>query len=268
VPRRLRRPGSASSSGGLRLTIDLNADMAEGSGPEGWSADAALLDVITSANIACAGHAGDEEMMRHACAAALERGVRIGAHPGYADRENFGRVELELETGEIVEQVSEQIARLEQIATAAGGEVTHVKPHGALYHRALRDEQLALALAELFSALHNPPVVLAPARGALADAAQARGLRCASEGFADRAYDAAGLLVPRDQPGSILEASDAVVQAVRLASEGTVVPSDGTELGIVVDSICVHGDTPGALELARAVRGAIEAAGVEVRAFA
>ena len=248
--------------------MDLNADMAEGTGPAGWSADAALLDVITSANIACAGHAGDEETMRHACAAALERGVRIGAHPGYADRENFGRIELELETEEIVEQVSEQIARLEQIATAAGGDVTHVKPHGALYHRALRDEQLALALAELFSALRNPPVVLAPARGALVDAAQARGLRCTGEGFADRAYNGAGLLVPRDQPGSILEPSDAVVQAVRLASEGTVVASDRSELGIVVDSICVHGDTPGALELARAVRGAIEAAGVEVRAFA
>lgn len=247
--------------------MDLNADMAEGSGPSGWAADAALLDVITSANIACGGHAGDAETMRHACQAALERGVRIGAHPGYADRENFGRVELELGTDEIVDQVAGQVALLERTAAEAGGQVTHVKPHGALYHRALRDEQLAAALAELFSALSRPPVVLAPARGALADAAQARGLRCAAEGFADRAYDAAGLLVPRDQPGSVLNPSDAVAQAVGLARGGSVTSSDGTELAIELDSICVHGDTPGALELARAIRSALQSAGVEVEPF-
>ncbi len=263
----MRRPGSASSSGGLKLAMDLNADMAEGSGPQGWAADAALLDVITSANIACGGHAGDAETMRHACAAALERGVRIGAHPGYVDRENFGRLELELGTDEIVEQVAGQIALLEQIAATAGGAVTHVKPHGALYHRALRDEQLAAALAELFAGLAIPPVVLAPARCALVDAARATGLHCAAEGFADRAYDAAGLLVPRNQPSSILDLSDAVAQAVGLARNGSVIVSDGTELAITVDSICVHGDTPGALELARAVRSALESANVDLEAF-
>jgi UPF0271 protein len=248
--------------------MDLNADMAEGIGEQGWAADAALLKVITSANIACGGHAGDAETMRHACEAALERGVRIGAHPGYADRENFGRAELQLESGEIVEQVAGQVALLERIAAEAGGQVTHVKPHGALYHRALRDEQLASALAELFAGLASPPVVLAPARGALVDAARSSGLRCAAEGFADRAYDAAGLLVPRDQPGSILNPSDAVAQAVGLASNGSVTSSDGTELAIEAASICLHSDTPGALELARAIRSALQSAGVEVEPFA
>jgi len=242
--------------------------MAEGSGPQGWAADAALLNVVTSANIACGGHAGDEETMRHACTAALERGVAIGAHPGYRDRENFGRVELELEPGVIAEQLGEQIALLALIAAEVGGEVTYVKPHGALYHRALRDEQLSAALAELFADLSNAPVVLTPARGALADAARARGLRCAAEGFADRAYDAAGLLVARELPGSVLAEGEAARQAVLLASEGKVVASDGSVLELSADSLCVHGDSPGAIALARAVRGAIEAAGLEVRPFA
>ena len=125
--------------------MDLNADMAEGSGPEGWAADASLLNVITSANIACGGHAGDAETMRRACDAAIERGVRIGAHPGYGDRENFGRTELGLATGEVVAQVAEQITLLESIAASSGSAVTHVKLHGALYHRALRDDELAAA---------------------------------------------------------------------------------------------------------------------------
>jgi UPF0271 protein len=248
--------------------MDLNADMAEGIGEQGWGADAALLDVITSANIACAGHAGDPETMRHACAAALERGVRIGAHPGYSDREHFGRVELGLAGTEVVEQVAEQIALLEAIAAEAGGAVTHVKLHGALYHRALSDDELAQALAELLAGLAVPPVVLAPASGALVDAARACGLRCAAEGFADRAYDSAGLLVPRDQPGSILEPREAVAQALVLAAEGAVIANDGAAVALDVDSICVHGDTPGAAELARELRSALIARGIEVKAFA
>jgi len=247
--------------------MDLNADMAEGSGPEGWAADASLLDAVTSANIACGGHAGDAETMRRACDAALERGVRIGAHPGYGDRENFGRTELNLEPDAIVEQVGEQIALLKEIAAEAGGAVTHVKLHGALYHRALRDDELATALAELIAGLASPPVVLAPASGALVDAARARGLRCAAEGFADRAYDAAGLLVARDQPGSVLVQNDALAQAILLAREGKVVANDGTQLEVEVDSLCVHGDTPGALELALALRAALASASLEVRAF-
>ena len=247
--------------------MDLNADMAEGSGPQGWAADAALLDVVTSANIAGGGHAGDAETMRRACDAALERGVRIGAHPGYRDRENFGRAELELATDEVITQVAEQIALLEGIAASSGGAVTHVKLHGALYHRALGDTELAQELADLIARLGHPPAVLAPASGALAGAARELKLRCAAEGFADRAYGSDGLLVARDQPGSLLGAEEAVAQALRLASDGEVIANDGTVIPVDVESICVHGDRPGAIELAGELRVALTEGGIELKAF-
>ena len=247
--------------------MDLNADLAEGTGPQGWAADAALLDVVTSANIACAGHAGDQGTMRRACEAALERGVRIGAHPGYEDRENFGRVELSLPVDQVVRQVSEQIALLIEIATESGGAVTHVKPHGALYHRARADAELAAALADQFARAQPGVVVLGLDGSELLKAAAAAGLATASEGFADRAYDAAGLLVSRTLPGSVLDAAGAVAQALSIAHDASVTSIDGTEINVVADSICIHGDTPGALALAKELRAALAASGVSVEAF-
>ena len=247
--------------------MDLNADLAEGTGPQGWAADAALLDVVTSANIACAGHAGDQGTMRRACEAALERGVRIGAHPGYEDRENFGRVELSLPVDQVVRQVSEQIALLIEIATESGGAVTHVKPHGALYHRASADAELAAALADQFARAQPGVVVLGLDGSELLKAAAAAGLATASEGFADRAYDAAGLLVSRTLPGSVLDAAGAVAQAISIAHDATVTSIDGTEVKVVADSICIHGDTPGALALAKGLRAALAVSGVTVEAF-
>ena len=247
--------------------MDLNADLAEGTGPQGWAADAALLDVVTSANIACAGHAGDQGTMRRACEAALERGVRIGAHPGYEDRENFGRVELSLPVDQVVRQVSEQIALLIEIATESGGAVTHVKPHGALYHRASADAELAAALADQFARAQPGVVVLGLDGSELLKAAAAAGLATASEGFADRAYDAAGLLVSRTLPGSVLDAAGAVAQALSIAHDASVTSIDGTEINVVADSICIHGDTPGALALAQELRAALVASGVTVEAF-
>ena len=247
--------------------MDLNADLAEGTGPQGWAADAALLDVVTSANIACAGHAGDQETMRRACEAALERGVRIGAHPGYEDRENFGRVELSLPVDEVVRQVSEQIALLIDVAAGSGGAVTHVKPHGALYHRASADAELAAALSDQLARVHPGVVVLGLDGSELLKAAAATGLATASEGFADRAYDAAGLLVSRTLPGSVLDAAGAVAQAISIAHDATVTSIDGTEVKVVADSICIHGDTPGALALAKELRAALAASGVSVEAF-
>jgi UPF0271 protein len=247
--------------------MDLNADLAEGTGPQGWAADAALLDVVTSANIACAGHAGDQETMRRACEAALERGVRIGAHPGYEDRENFGRVELSLPVDEVVRQVSEQIALLIDVAAGSGGAVTHVKPHGALYHRASADAELAAALSDQLARVHPVVVVLGLDGSELLKAAAATGLATASEGFADRAYDAAGLLVSRTLPGSVLDAAGAVAQAISIAHDATVTSIDGTEVKVVADSICIHGDTPGALALAKELRAALAASGVSVEAF-
>ena len=247
--------------------MDLNADLAEGTGPQGWAADAALLDVVTSANIACAGHAGDQGTMRRACEAALERGVRIGAHPGYEDRENVGRVELSLPVDQVVRQVSEQIALLIEIATESGGAVTHVKPHGALYHRASADAELAAALADQFARAQPGVVVLGLDGSELLKAAAAAGLATASEGFADRAYDAAGLLVSRTLPGSVLDAAGAVAQALSIAHDASVTSIDGTEINVVADSICIHGDTPGALALAQELRAALVASGVTVEAF-
>ena len=247
--------------------MDLNADLAEGTGPQGWAADAALLDVVTSANIACAGHAGDQETMRRACEAALERGVRIGAHPGYEDRENFGRVELSLPVDKVVRQVSEQIALLIDVAAGSGGAVTHVKPHGALYHRASADAELAAALADQLARVHPGVVVLGLDGSELLKAAAAAGLATASEGFADRAYDAAGLLVSRTLPGSVLDAAGAVAQALSIANDATVTSIDGTEINVVADSICIHGDTPGALALAKGLRAALAVSGVTVEAF-
>ena len=248
--------------------MDLNADMAEGSGPEGWAADAALLDVVTSANIACGGHAGDAETMRHACAAARERGVRIGAHPGYCDRENFGRIELALPVGEIASQVEEQLSLLMQIAGEEGGSVTHVKPHGALYHRAASDPELAEALAERIVSVDPALALLAPADSKLLSAARRLELPTAAEGFADRAYGDDGLLVPRELPGSLLGPEQAIRQALSLAIGGTVTTADGSTIEIAADSVCVHGDSPGAVELARNLRSALAESGVEVKAFA
>ena len=247
--------------------MDLNADLAEGTGPQGWAADAALLDVVTSANIACAGHAGDQGTMRRACEAALERGVRIGAHPGYEDRENFGRVELSLPVDQVVRQVSEQIALLIDVAAGSGRAVTPVKPHGALYHRARPDAELAAALADELARVQPGLVVLGLDGSELLKAAAAAGLATASEGFADRAYDSAGLLVSRSLPGSVLDAAGAVAQALSIANDTTVTSTDGAEIKVVADSICIHGDTPGALALAQELRAALVASGVTVEAF-
>jgi UPF0271 protein len=205
--------------------------------------------------------------MRHACEAALERGVRIGAHPGYEDRENFGRVELSLPVDEVVRQVSEQIALLIDVAAGSGGAVTHVKPHGALYHRASADAELAAALSDQLARVHPVVVVLGLDGSELLKAAAAAGLATASEGFADRAYDAAGLLVSRTLPGSVLDAAGAVAQAISIAHDATVTSIDGTEVKVVADSICIHGDTPGALALAKELRAALAASGVSVEAF-
>ena len=248
--------------------MDLNADLAERGDPTGWEADARLLEVVTTANVACGGHAGDEETMRRACAAAAALGVRVGAHPGYADTATFGRVELDLPVEEVVSQVADQLATLKAVAAAEGANVTHVKPHGALYHRAADDRELAGALAGLVASVDPGLTILVQPGSLLAAEARALGLPAASEAFADRAYDRSGRLVPRGEPGSVLDPGAAVAQALMLAREGRVVSADGEEVPVGADSICVHGDTPDAVELARAVRSALEAEGLAVEPFA
>jgi UPF0271 protein len=233
------------------VRIDLNADLGE-SWPR-WTSgeDVALLDVVTSANVCCGAYAGDEELMRVTCDAAVARGVSIGAQVGYPDRENFGRAPSEIGSVELTEEVARQIRLLDEIARSVGGRVAYVKPHGALYNRIVDDEVQARAVVD---ALRDLPLIGLPRSVSLAIAEQA-GIPVIHEGFADRAYTPEGRLVARTEPGAVLDDPDAVAaQAVHL-------------LGSVA-SVCVHSDSPGALELARAVRAALETAGAELQSAA
>ncbi|KQO36234.1 MULTISPECIES: LamB/YcsF family protein [unclassified Aeromicrobium] len=228
------------------MRIDLNADVAESAD------DLALLDVVTSANVCCGAYAGGEELMLDACERAVERGVAIGAQVGYPDREGFGRRPQEPATDELVDELRAQIDLLAEVADAVGGRVAYVKPHGALYNTVAHDERQATAVVEAVGP-YGLPLLGLPGAVSLRLAAT-EGLPTVAEGFADRAYTAAGTLVPRDQPGAVLGDVDEVVsQALRLAGQ--------------VDSLCVHGDSPDALALVRAVRAALAEAGHEVGPF-
>jgi 5-oxoprolinase (ATP-hydrolysing) subunit A len=233
--------------------IDLNADVGEGLGR-----DVDLLRVVTSANVACGFHAGDDETMRALCLEAVAAGVAIGAHVGYRDRDGFGRRELGDDPVTIGIDVVEQIAILEVHAAACAGRVSYVKPHGALYHRATEDAACAAAIVAAAGAEGRSLAVLALPGSRLLAEARREGLVAVVEGFADRRYEADGRLVPRGRPGAVLGKRDAVRQALSIASDE----------GAGVRSLCVHGDTPGAPAIARLVRAELEAAGIEVRAFA
>ncbi|MCD9198844.1 LamB/YcsF family protein [Aeromicrobium wangtongii] len=233
------------------MRIDLNADLGESW--ERWRSgeDVRLLDVVTSANVCCGAYAGDAELMRVTCEAAVSRGVAIGAQVGYPDRDGFGRVFVDLPPAALRREVVRQVRLLDDIATSAGGAVTYVKPHGALYNTIVHHEEHARAVVDAMLDLDAPlPLLGLPGSRALEIAVDA-GLSVVHEGFADRAYTAAGRLVPRSEPGAVLDDPSAVAaQAVRLHRD--------------VASICVHSDSPGALDLARAVRIALEGAGAEV----
>ncbi len=240
------------------LTIDLNADLGEGG-----SQDAALLALCSSANIACGGHAGDEQTMEETVEEALEAGVAIGAHPGYEDRENFGRRPMDLNPAAVADLVSRQVGRLAEIAAG----IHHVKPHGALYHQADRDPQLAAAVAEGVKRIMPGCGFYVPPGGALAAAGEAAGLDVWPEGFVDRRYQENGTLVPRGEPGAIIgDIDEAIAQALQTASKGRVKTITGTWLPLPAKTLCVHGDSPQAVELLGAVRQALQAAGFSIRA--
>jgi 5-oxoprolinase (ATP-hydrolysing) subunit A len=227
----------------MARVIDLNADVGEG--VEG---DIELFAFVTSANVACGFHAGDAVTMRAVCAVAVDRGVAIGAHVGYRDREGFGRRALDVPAATVEAETVEQIRALQD-----HGPVAYVKPHGALYHRASVDEECAAAIV---SAVGGLPVLAAPSSALLAQA-RAAGVKAVTEGFVDRAYAPDGSLVPRGSPGAVLGVEDAVRQALTIARDR-----------LDVRSLCLHGDTPGALELARRVVAELESAGVELGSFA
>ena len=248
--------------------IDLNADLGEGFGVWRLGDDDALLGIVSSANVACGFHAGDPLTMRRVCGRAAAAGVAVGAQVSYRDLAGFGRRFIDVEPAELAAEVLYQLAALDGIARAAGTRVSYVKPHGALYNAAVTHEGQAQAVVDAVLAFDRRLPVLGLPGSALLRSAEAAGMRPVAEGFADRGYTADGRLVPRREPGALVEDPAAVAErAVRMATDGVVVAVDGTALLMPVESVCVHGDTPGAAELARAVRAALTAAGVDVRPF-
>lgn len=248
------------------MQVDLNADVGESFGRWRLGDDAALMPHITSASIACGYHAGDPGVMRAAIVMARDAGVAVGAHPGLPDLAGFGRRNIDVLPRDAEDLVLYQIGALAALAAAEGVRLRHVKPHGALYNMAARDAGLAGAIARAVAAFDRALIVLGPPGSELTRAAAAAGLPTASEGFADRAYEPDGSLTPRTRPGAVLDSVSAIVdRAIRMVSHGTVTASDGSELAIRIDTICIHGDTPGAVELGRRLRAGLEAAGVAVK---
>ena len=247
--------------------IDLNADLGESFGAYALGADRLLMQAITSANVACGFHAGDPGVMRDTVALAREHGVAIGAHPGFPDLAGFGRREMRLTPREVEDLVVYQIGALAGVAAAQGLSLQHVKPHGALYTMAARDASLADAIARAVAAVEPSLILFGLPVSQLAEAGRRVGLRTAGEGFADRAYEADGSLVPRSQPGAVVHDPSAVVaRALDMARERAVTARDGSRLALAVHTICVHGDTPDAAHLASEVRKALDGAGVTVAA--
>jgi len=260
-----------SSAGGRETSvrIDLNADVGEAASTDGRAAELALLASVSSVNIACGAHAGDADTMRRTIDAAGERAIAIGAHPGYADRDGFGRRELTLPPAAVTALVLDQIQLLASIASASGVRLVHVKPHGALYNQAVRDRALASAIAEAIRQADATLCYVGLSGSPMIDAAREAGLSAAAEAFADRAYQPDGSLVPRSRPGAVIEHAAAVAaQARMIATEHRVIAVDGSVIPVAADTICLHGDTPGAATLARHVRSVLESAGVVIRALA
>ncbi|MGB9429779.1 MAG: 5-oxoprolinase subunit PxpA [Gammaproteobacteria bacterium] len=247
-----------------RTSIDLNSDLGEGCGT-----DAPLLEIVSSANIACGAHAGDAETMRHAVDGAVRNHVSIGAHVSYPDREHFGRRDMDMPSRALTASVSQQLRALDSIARAAGTQVSYVKPHGALYNRMADDADTADAVIDAITAFDAALALLTLPGSVAMQRAQIQGLNAVGEAFTDRAYTAAARLVPRAEVNAIINDVAIVARrAVDMATIGKVVSLDGKSVSIQARSLCVHGDTPGAVALARAVRVALEQAGVIIRPFA
>ncbi|MER7900012.1 5-oxoprolinase subunit PxpA [Streptomyces sp. NPDC096046] len=249
--------------------IDLNADLGEGFGRWRLTDDEQLLSVVTSANVACGFHAGDAVTMRRVCELAAERGVRIGAQVSYRDLAGFGRRAMDVPSAELAAEVAYQIGALEVFARAAGARVAYVKPHGALYNRVVGDAEQAAAVVDGVLLADAALPVLGLPGSRLLELAGKAGLPVVTEAFGDRAYTDEGTLVPRAREGAVITDPDTVVErSLGLARSGEVVSRSGTRIEVRARSLCLHGDTPGAVELARRVRKRLEASGVRVEAFA
>ena len=240
--------------------IDLNCDMGEGCGN-----DAELMKYISSASIACGFHAGDAETMRRTAELAVEHGVAIGAHPGYRDRENFGRTAMSLPSQEIREIVREQVAAMKEICESLGVALGHVKPHGAMYNQAASDKAYASAIVEAVASVDRDLVLYGLSGSYLISEAEAAGIKTASEVFADRTYRSDGSLTPRTESNALISSNEqAVDQAMMMVEQGSVIATTGETVRLVAETICLHGDGDHAVEFARAIRGALDEKGVRI----
>ncbi|GAA2727589.1 LamB/YcsF family protein [Cellulomonas aerilata] len=250
------------------MQIDLNSDVGESFGAWTLGDDEAVIDLVSSANVACGFHAGDPSTIRRTCAAAARAGVRVGAHVGYRDLAGFGRRFLDVAPAELTDDVVYQVGALQALARAAGTEVAYVKPHGALYNAIVGHVEQARAVVRAVVAVDDSLPLVALPGSAVAAQARAAGLRVVTEAFADRAYLPDGTLVPRTRPGAVLHDPVAVAaRVVGMVVEHSVTAVDGTPVAVDVESVCVHGDTPGAVAIATAVRAALADAGVRVAGF-
>ncbi|WP_025156572.1 LamB/YcsF family protein [Leifsonia aquatica] len=253
----------------MARSVDLNCDLGESFGAWTMGDDDALLRIVTSANVACGFHAGDPATMLATCRTAAARDVAVGAHVSYRDLAGFGRRAMDVAPDDLRAETLYQLSALTGIARVAGARVAYVKPHGALYNRIVHDTAQARAVARAVAAFDPALALLGLAGSAIEREASEAGLRFVREAFVDRAYRADGTLVPRTEPGAVLHGDSGIAErALRLVAEGRVVAIDGTDIAVDVDSLCVHGDSPGAVEMARAVRSRLDDAGVVIEAFA
>jgi UPF0271 protein len=250
-------------------SIDLNCDMGEAPEAIADATQESLMPFFTSINVACGGHAGDEESMSATIEQALRWNLAIGAHPGYPDRGNFGRLEMNLSAGAIAESVSKQVRTLAEVAARSGARVTHVKPHGALYNQAVRDRAIAEAIAEGVAQWSRAAVLVGLAGSPMLDVFRAAGFSIAAEAFADRRYEPDGTLRSRNFDDALIhDPAEASEQALRIAQRGTVKCSDGSEIAVNAQTICIHSDAPGARGVAAAVAKRLRQAGIVLRALA
>lgn len=250
----------------MTLSIDLNCDMGESFGPWVMGNDAEVLPLVTSANIACGFHAGDPGTMRKTVAAAIGNGVALGAHPGLPDLSGFGRRSMDITPQQAYDLVVVQVGALAATAASQGARLQHVKAHGALYHMAVRDPALARSLAQAVHDIDPSLVFYALASSDMARVASEVGLTVAHEVFADRSYQPDGSLTPRSRPDAMIEdPQQSIRQVLRMVKEGRVTAVDGTDVEVRADTLCIHGDQPGAVVFAKAIRSAFHEAGIEVR---
>jgi 5-oxoprolinase (ATP-hydrolysing) subunit A len=248
------------------LWIDINSDLGESEESLANGNDAELMRYITSANVACGGHAGDEQTMRETVRIAKELNVSVGAHPGYPDRANFGRIESPMAAAEIEAFVRDQIAVLAEVAEPLGVQLVHCKPHGALYHAANKSAEVAAAIGRAVLESDEQLIMVGQAGSSTLTLWESMGLTCAAEAFADRAYEPDGILRKRTLPGALLDdPAKAARQAVDIATRHLAVATDGSELKVSAGTICIHSDTPGSVAMARAVNEGLRKAGVQLK---